>query len=71
EGPAAGLAILDTLRDDKALQNYPWLPAVQGDLLEKLGRQAQARDAFLRAADLTRNEPEKRWLMQRAQAAQA
>ncbi|MEZ5707103.1 MAG: RNA polymerase sigma factor [Burkholderiaceae bacterium] len=71
EGPAAGLAILDKLRDDKALQNYPWLPAVQGDLLEKLGRQAQARDAFLRAADLTRNEPEKRWLLQRAQAAQA
>jgi RNA polymerase sigma factor (sigma-70 family) len=70
EGPAAGLAILDALHDEKALQNYPWLPAVQGDLLEKLGHQAQARDAFLRAADLTRNEPERRWLLQRAQAAQ-
>jgi len=33
QGPEAGLAIIDTLRDDKALQSYPWLPSVRGDLL--------------------------------------
>ena len=67
QGPAAGLAILDTLLADKALQRYHWLPAVQGDLLRKLGREAEARAAFTRAAELATNEQE-RWLLnQRAQ----
>jgi RNA polymerase sigma factor (sigma-70 family) len=69
QGPAAGLAILDTLLADKALQRYHWLPAVQGDLLRKLGREAEARAAFTRAAELATNEQE-RWLLnQRAQGA--
>ena len=68
EGPAAGLAILENLLGDKALQTYPWLPAVQADLLEKLGRTALAREAYLRAAALTDNGPEQRWLLQRAGA---
>ena len=37
-GPAAGLEIIDALRDEKSLQNYQWLPSVRGDLLAKLGR---------------------------------
>ena len=36
-GPAAGLAIVDALRDEPALQSYHWLPSVRGDLLAKLG----------------------------------
>lgn len=68
EGPAAGLAVLEPLLCDRALQNYPWLPAVQGDLLEKLGRGALARAAYGRAAAMTTNEPEKRWLLQRIDA---
>lgn len=62
EGPGAGLAIVETLLQDKALQRYHWLPAVQGDLLEKLGRREEARDAFLRAAELAGNEREKKLL---------
>ena len=37
-GPAEGLAIIDAMRDEPALQNYQWLPSVRGDLLAKLGR---------------------------------
>ncbi|MCZ8253646.1 MAG: RNA polymerase sigma factor [Hylemonella sp.] len=67
-GPAAGLAILDTLRDEKALQAYQWLPSVRGDLLQKLGRHAEARAEFERAAALTQNQRERELLMARAQA---
>lgn len=67
-GPAAGLAILDTLRDEKALQAYQWLPSVRGDLLHKLGRHAEARNEFARAAALTQNQRERELLLARAQA---
>ena len=67
-GPAAGLAILDTLRDEKALQAYQWLPSVRGDLLSKLGRPAEARAEFERAAALTQNQRERELLLARAQA---
>lgn len=68
EGPAAGLAIVETLLQDKALARYHWLPAVQGDLLEKLGRGAEAQDAFARAADLATNAREQALLRARADA---
>jgi RNA polymerase sigma factor (sigma-70 family) len=70
QGPAAGLAILDRLQDDQALRNYQWLPGVRGDLLHKLGRQAEARQAFLRAAELAGNAREKELMLRRAQAAE-
>ena len=69
-GPAAGLAIIDTLADEKALQNYQWLPSVRGDLLSRLGRQAEARTEFERAAALAQNAREKDLLLERARRAQ-
>jgi RNA polymerase sigma factor (sigma-70 family) len=67
EGPAAGLALVEKLLQDKALRQYQWLPSVQGDLLEKLGRRDEARHAFLRAAELAGNAREKALLTERAQ----
>lgn len=67
EGPAAGLAIVETLLQDKALARYHWLPAVQGDLLAKLGRGEEARAAFLRAAESAGNEREQALLRARAE----
>jgi RNA polymerase sigma factor (sigma-70 family) len=67
EGPAAGLAILDTLAREKSLQQYQWLPSVRGDLLAKLGRHAEARAEFMRAAQLAGNAREKELLLARAQ----
>ena len=65
-GPAAGLAIADALVADGALAQHYLLSAVRGDLLEKLGRTAEARAEFERAADLTRNERERDVLLARA-----
>ncbi|KQT08982.1 RNA polymerase sigma factor [Ramlibacter sp. Leaf400] len=69
EGPAKGLAIVELLLQDKSLRQYHWLPSVQGDLLEKLGRTGEAREAFLRAAELAGNAREKALLMARAAGA--
>jgi RNA polymerase sigma factor (sigma-70 family) len=66
EGPAAGLAVVEPLLSDKALQHYPWLPAVQGDLLQRLGRPTEARTAFERAAALASNERDRDVMLQRA-----
>jgi RNA polymerase sigma factor (sigma-70 family) len=68
-GPAAGLEIVDELRSEPTLQNYHLLPAVRGDFLMKLGRLAEARAEFERAASLTRNSRERALLLERAAAA--
>jgi len=65
-GPAAALEIVDLLAADAALANYHWLPSVRGDLLEKLGRMAEARAEFERAAAMTRNARERELLLARA-----
>jgi len=67
--PQAGLDIVDTLADEPALQSYHLLPSVRGDLLGKLGRGAEARAEFKRAAELTRNARERELLLQRAASA--
>jgi RNA polymerase sigma factor (sigma-70 family) len=68
EGPTAGLALADALCDTPALRNYHLLPAVRGDFLFKLGRHGEARAAFERAAELTRNARERALLLDRAAA---
>jgi RNA polymerase sigma factor (sigma-70 family) len=65
-GPAAGLAIIDALREERSLQGYQWLPSVRGDLLAKLGRHDEARAEFERAAALARNARERELLLARA-----
>jgi RNA polymerase sigma-70 factor (ECF subfamily) len=67
-GPAAGLARVDALVSEPALQGYHLLPSVRGDLLFKLGRFAEARVEFERAAGLTRNARERDLLLARAAA---
>ncbi|TXS11908.1 RNA polymerase sigma factor [Streptomyces sp. adm13(2018)] len=59
EGPAAALPIVDALAAEPDLARYHLLPSVRGDLLARLGRAAEARAEFERAADLTRNESER------------
>jgi RNA polymerase sigma-70 factor, ECF subfamily len=67
-GPAAGLELADQLSAAGALESYHLLPSVRGDLLAKLGRYAEARGEFERAALLTRNTRESRLLLDRAAA---
>jgi RNA polymerase sigma-70 factor, ECF subfamily len=68
-GPAAGLELVDALTAEPALRDYHLLPAVRGDLLHRLGRAAEARAEFERAAALTRNARERDVLLARAASA--
>jgi RNA polymerase sigma factor (sigma-70 family) len=66
EGPHAALAIVDRLTGEPALKNYHLLPCVRGDLLQKLGRYAEAQAAFETAAELAGNRREQQLMRRRA-----
>ncbi|MET8951588.1 sigma-70 family RNA polymerase sigma factor [Streptomyces sp. NPDC004533] len=66
EGPGPALEIVDRLTAEPALRDYHLLPSVRGDLLARLGRPAEARAEFVRAASLARNERERELLQARA-----
>jgi predicted RNA polymerase sigma factor len=68
QGPQAALALIEALDAEAALSQYPWLPAVRGDLLAKLGRIEEARAAFESAAALTQNARDREVLLARAAA---
>jgi len=70
DGPAAGLMLVDAIRNDPALADYHLLFGVRGDMLSRLGRQAEAAAEFRRAAALTRNARERDYLLGRAAAAE-
>lgn len=65
-GPLRGLEIVDTLTEVPALRDYHLLPAVRGDLLERLGRFSEAKRELERAAAMTKNERERTLLLERA-----
>ena len=67
-GPEAGLELLDELAGDPALQTYHPLAGVRGDVLFRLGRTEEAREQFIRAADLCLNDRERELLLSRALA---
>jgi RNA polymerase sigma-70 factor, ECF subfamily len=65
DGPAAGLALIDPLLSGGRLDTYHLAHAARADLLRRLGRAAEARAAYRRALDLTRQQPERRFLERR------
>ncbi len=65
-GPEAALPLVDALATNPSLTHYHLLPSVRADLLTKLGRHAEARAEFERAASLTRNTREQALLHARA-----
>ncbi|MFF7168608.1 RNA polymerase sigma factor [Streptomyces pseudovenezuelae] len=58
EGPAPALALVDALD----LDDYHVLHAVRADLLRRLGGDTEAADAYAKAAELTENPAERRYL---------
>jgi predicted RNA polymerase sigma factor len=68
EGAEAALPLVDQLTQEPALKRYHLLFSVRGDLLQKLGRIAEARADFQVAAQLTANRREKDFLTRRASA---
>ncbi|MFV2010828.1 MULTISPECIES: RNA polymerase sigma factor [unclassified Micromonospora] len=71
DGPAAGLALLDELVADPRLRSYHPLPAARADLLHRLGRYADAADAYRQAVGLAGTEPDREHLRRRLTAAEA
>ncbi|GIF45487.1 RNA polymerase ECF family sigma subunit [Asanoa ferruginea] len=69
DGPQAALDAVDELRDDPRLGRYHLFGAIRGDLLMRLGRQAEAADELERAAGLAPTRQERTLLMERAAAA--
>lgn len=65
-GPAAGLQLVDELTAEPSMKSYHLLPSVRGDFLVKLGRFAEAKNEFERAASLTQNMRERALLLKRA-----
>ena len=65
-GPAAGLALVDTLMKEPSLRSYHLLPSVRGDLLARLGRFDEAAKECRRAAALAKNDRERELLLDRA-----
>ena len=68
-GPAAALAEVERLETAGELAEYQYLPAVKADLLRRLGRTAEAADAYRQALELTDNEAERAFLAERLAAA--
>jgi len=65
DGPAIGLALIDTILARGDLADYYLAHAARADLCRRLGRTGEARAAYQRALGLTQQAPERRFLEQR------
>jgi RNA polymerase sigma-70 factor (ECF subfamily) len=65
EGPAAGLAILDTLAQHPHLRHWPQLHIARADLLRRLDRRAEATDAYRAALGLDVSRAERTFIAKR------
>jgi len=62
DGPTAGLSAIDAILDRGELVDYHLAHAARADLCRRLGRTADARNAYKQALSLARQEPERRFL---------
>ena len=65
DGPEAALAEVEALERDGRLAGYRYLPATKADLLKRLGRDAEAADAYRAALALSDNAAEQEFLAER------
>jgi len=69
-GPEEGLARIDRLNDFRPLNTYALYHAARADLLRRLGRQPEAREAYEQALGLTSNRVEQAYIRRRLAAFQ-
>jgi RNA polymerase sigma-70 factor (ECF subfamily) len=67
DGPEAGLALVEAIVRDGELQDYHLLPAARADMLRRLGRAAEAAEAYRAAHELAGTDAERRYLERRFQ----
>jgi RNA polymerase sigma-70 factor (ECF subfamily) len=65
DGPVAGLALIDAILARGDLADYPLAHSARAEMCRKLRKTGDARVAFERALDLTRQEPQRRFLQRR------
>ena len=65
DGPEAGLALIDAILARGDLSDYHLAHAARADLCRRLGKTEDARASYQRALELTRQEPERRFLERR------
>jgi RNA polymerase sigma-70 factor (ECF subfamily) len=70
DGPEAALAEVEALERDGRLAGYRYLPATKADLLHRLGRDAEATEAYRAALALSGNAAEQEFLAERVRSAQ-
>ncbi|MDH4440203.1 MAG: sigma-70 family RNA polymerase sigma factor [Rhizobium sp.] len=70
-GPETGLALLAEIENAPQFVGYAPIYAAKGDFLSRLGRMAEARNAFEKAAEASGNNTERAFLLGRATDCQA
>jgi RNA polymerase sigma-70 factor (ECF subfamily) len=65
DGPLAGLTLIDAILARGDLAVYVHAHSARADLCRRLGRADEARASYRRALELTRQEPERRFLERR------
>jgi RNA polymerase sigma-70 factor (ECF subfamily) len=68
DGPLKGIEQIDAILAQGQLHDYHLAHAARADLCRRLGRSAEAREAYERALALVKQEPERRFLERRLQA---
>ena len=71
DGPEAGLALVDAILARGDLEDYHLAHSARADLCRRLGRTAEARTSYERALELTKQEPERRFLGRRLEELRA
>ena len=65
DGPEAGLELVDAILERGDLADYQLAHAARADLCRRLGRVTEARASYRKALELTRQEPERRFIERR------
>ena len=65
DGPEAGLELIDAIFARGDLADYHLAHSARADLCRRLGRSAEARASYVKALDLTQQQPERRFLEKR------
>lgn len=65
DGPAAGLELIDAILSRGDLNDYHLAHSARGELLRRLNRIENSREAFEQAMQLAKQEPERRFLQSR------
>ena len=65
DGPASGLTLIDALLERGDLHEYHFAHTARAELLSRIGRVKEAREAYAIALGLTRQDPERRLIDRR------